>query len=1166
LTDPFAQHPDLPQAQRIDAICTDFEAAWQTSEPPHLEDWLHEIPDGDWLTLLQELILLEVYYRQQRGAAVGAAEYRQRFPELDEAWLNQAIAARPKATDSSQATPDDGAVTCQAATATIRYYGDYELGEEIGRGGMGVVYRGHDPDLDRMLAVKVLLEEHRDNEQLVRRFLEEAHIMGQLQHPGVAPIHELGRLADGRPFFSMRQIQGQTLAELLKDREPGTENRFSVTDLRFLGIFEQVCQTMAFAHSRGIIHRDLKPGNIMVGAFGEVQVMDWGLAKEMKNEEIRRGGDEENESVAHCRLSSSPHPLIPSSPPSEETAVGSVLGTPAYMAPEQARGEVDHLDERCDVFGLGAILCEILTGRPAFPGDTQVDSHRRAMKGDLQETFARLEDCGADPELVQLAQRCLAADKEDRPRQAAAVSATVAQYQAGVRERLRQAEIDRASARVKAAEERRRLLVEKQKRRITMILVALAAIFLLAATGVGMWHHQDRLARNVRREQLEQVLEAHLAEMEGQRQALRKTLANPLTASAWLSDLQQWQAQVARTRAHWQRAKLLADGGQDLLDDSWFARLELLNQQISADEEDSQWARKLDDVSVKAFTLVEGKWDFRGIAAREFPPLFRQMGLDAENGAEVEVAAQIRRKPIRYALVAALDHWASAFPDKSKLRPRLLEIARRADPDPWRNQVRQVSMGSARSKVLQLLKEARLEQQTPQIIDRLAWIVRAFEGKGEAAALVHKALVHHPNNFWLHLTLAGVAGDRGEEIAGYRAALAVRPGSAVVHSNLGAALRAQKELNAAIEHYHKAIALDPDFAAAHLNLGLALKDKKDLDGAIAHWQKAIAIRPDYARAHCNLGVALAHKKDLDGAIAHLQKAIALDPDVALAHFNLGLALRLKKDLDGAIVSYQKAIALDPNDATAHNNLANILESRQDLDSAIQHYQKAIAIRPDYAYAHYNLGHTLVRQGKFAEALKSLQKGHALGSRQPGWPGAASAQVIKRCERLLELDQKLPALLKGAAQPTGAAEQAEFAALCLRYKKYYRAAAQFYAAALEAAPALGGQHRYDAACAAVLAAAGRGQDADQLQEGEPAQLRRQALDWLRQELAGLKTQLTASALAAATACTTLEQWQTNAKLDSVRQAQELTKLPEAERQQWQGFWAEVATLLAQAKKR
>ena len=152
--------------------------------------------------------------------------------------------------------------------------GNYEIVGEVARGGMGVVLRGRDTDLGREVAVKVLHERLHGSESIVERFIEEAQIGGQLQHPGIVPVYELGLMADDRPYFTMKLVKGRTLASLLEDREEAGSNR-----RRLLDVFEATCQTVAYAHSRGVIHRDLKPANIMVGAFGEVQVVDWGLAK-----------------------------------------------------------------------------------------------------------------------------------------------------------------------------------------------------------------------------------------------------------------------------------------------------------------------------------------------------------------------------------------------------------------------------------------------------------------------------------------------------------------------------------------------------------------------------------------------------------------------------------------------------------------------------------------------------------------------------------------------------------------------------------------------------------------------------------------------------------------------------------------------------------------------
>lgn len=323
----------------------------------------------------------------------------------------------------------------------------YERARLLATGGMGEVYLARDTRLKRTVALKTL---RLDRIGLERRFLEEAQIAGQLQHPGIPPVHEVGELPDGRPFFAMKLVEGQTLAALLAERpSPGHELA------RFVGIFEQICQAVGYAHSRGVIHRDLKPANVMVGAFGEVQVMDWGLAKVV--------GATEGAIVETDR-------------DGMETRAGSAMGTWAYMPPEQARGEA--ADERSDVFGLGAILCEVLTGQPPYVGEGKQD---RATAGNVAEAVERLDRCGADAELVALAKRCLRAG-EQSPAHAGELAAAVAAYRAGVEERLRRAETERAAAQVKAAEER------KRRRVVLTGAVAIVVVLLggIAGTAAGL--------------------------------------------------------------------------------------------------------------------------------------------------------------------------------------------------------------------------------------------------------------------------------------------------------------------------------------------------------------------------------------------------------------------------------------------------------------------------------------------------------------------------------------------------------------------------------------------------------------------------------------------------------------------------------------------------------
>ena len=335
----------------------------------------------------------------------------------------------------------------------------FEWGEVVGCGGMGDVVRVRDTMLGRSVAIKILQRRHRSHPHVAARFLEEARIAGGLQHPGVPPIHDIGTAPDGRPYLVMRLIEGSTLAELLRQRPDPSH------DLpRFLKVFEQVAQTVAYAHSRGVLHRDLKPQNVMSGAFGEVQVMDWGLAR------LGAGGRETGAGTEPDGIA------VPRTGIRETTQAGTVIGTPAYMAPEQARGETDRLDARADVFGLGAILCEILTGRPPFAGEHPLEEARR---GEVADALRRLDATACDPELADLARRCLDPDPARRPPDGQAVAAAVGAYLAGVQERLRQTEL--AAARAAAVRKQRRLVRGLGTLAALLIVVGLSAVLAVQA-------------------------------------------------------------------------------------------------------------------------------------------------------------------------------------------------------------------------------------------------------------------------------------------------------------------------------------------------------------------------------------------------------------------------------------------------------------------------------------------------------------------------------------------------------------------------------------------------------------------------------------------------------------------------------------------------------------
>jgi hypothetical protein len=269
----------LKALEQIDQLCEQFESRWTAGERPALEDFLSAAPTGGRAPLLRELLPLDVDYRRQQGESPTCEAYAARWPDdaalIRRLWRELALTeeAVPEPAKEPR-TAVHGKALGDALQSRVGESDRYRLGEEIARGGMGSVLRAHDTILGRDLAVKVLLEEHQNHPAMVQRFIEEAQIGGQLQHPGIPPVLELGRFPDGRPCIAMKLVKGRTLAALLGECPDPRRDR-----PRLLGIFDHVCQTMAYVHSRRVLHRDLKPANIMVGPFGEVQIMDWGLAK-----------------------------------------------------------------------------------------------------------------------------------------------------------------------------------------------------------------------------------------------------------------------------------------------------------------------------------------------------------------------------------------------------------------------------------------------------------------------------------------------------------------------------------------------------------------------------------------------------------------------------------------------------------------------------------------------------------------------------------------------------------------------------------------------------------------------------------------------------------------------------------------------------------------------
>ncbi len=708
----------------------------------------------------------------------------------------------------------------------------YDVGGEIARGGMGLVLAARDRTLDREVAVKVLHPDRAATADAVERFVREAKITARLPHPGVPPVHALGTTADGSPFLAMKLIRGRTLADLLAERPSPAH------DLpRLVQTFEQIAQAVAFAHAEGIIHRDLKPANVMVGAFGEVQVMDWGLAKVLADS--RAGPDEAGDAGD-----------LPDLP--DQTAAGSVMGTPAYMPPEQARGELDRVDRRADVFALGAVLCEVLTGHRPYSGHTSREVLKRAATGDLSETLARLDGCGADAELAGLARWCLGPTPDDRPADAGAVAGLVASYRGGVEARLRAAERDKAAAEAKATEGRKRRKVQ----------LALAAAVLLLATAGGAfawWDDRQAAARDaeqarVKAEQARTDVErkAELSRVETERRAEREVAAAErrfkeqqarlgVADSLALAATLRTQFRFAEAEAAVEQAAHQAGAG---------------DAAVGRARTDLALVKTLDDIRMKRWEPVQTsrtKFD-TAAASPAYLAAFRGHGLGLAAAPDAAVAARVAASPVKAELVAALDDWAMFEPDETLLA-RILAVARLADPCPWADVLRDPAARRDRGRLEALAREA--EDNLPPGNAILLAALMATQGL-DPGRILAVTQARHPNDFYVCLAHALWLHERdpGAALGHYRAALAVRPASPIVVTNLGTALLTQGDADAAAAVFRQATRRDPTFALNWYHLGLALRGREDWDEAVDAFQEAIRLSPRMAAAHSGLGVTL----------------------------------------------------------------------------------------------------------------------------------------------------------------------------------------------------------------------------------------------------------------------------------------------------------------------
>ncbi|MFW5966750.1 MAG: serine/threonine protein kinase, partial [Persicimonas sp.] len=396
----------------------------------------------------------------------------------------------------------DVAVEYTLPVATQSRYEDLGL---LTRGGMGEIRRMRDDDLNRVAIMKVIRPERYDKRIALLRFIEEAQVTAQLAHPGIPAVHELGRLADGRLYFTMREVQGRTLDEAIEDVHRDfdgdllaeSESGWSLRGL--IEALEDICATLGFAHSQGVVHRDLKPQNIMVGDFDVVQVLDWGIAKVA------------GRTVTDTENGDDPLAAVETNLEREETRAGVVMGTAAYMAPEQVRGQTERIQPATDVFALGVLLYEMLVGRPPFAGDATLKILLQILEGPKTP----VTDIEHVPEvLAEICARALSPDPKDRFANAARMGEAIEDWLEGTARRERAHSILAGAVELDDKMEALRQDAEWLERRSRDLLKEIAPNAPVDDKRKA-WEHEDR-ARRLRRklarlevEYVKQLREAH---------------------------------------------------------------------------------------------------------------------------------------------------------------------------------------------------------------------------------------------------------------------------------------------------------------------------------------------------------------------------------------------------------------------------------------------------------------------------------------------------------------------------------------------------------------------------------------------------------------------------------------------------------------------------------
>ncbi len=842
-------------------------------------------------------------------------------------------AAHPNATNG----PFTGQTPWSAAAWTARY----ERRGELGRGGMGAVHAAYDTSLGREVALKILIAPD-PSPEAIARFTREARITGQIAHPNIPPVYELGLTPEGQPFLAMKLVRGSSLRDHLDARREAPRDTSRFDRAHQLDVLARVGEALRCAHAHGVIHRDLKPDNVMIGEFSEVLVMDWGLAKQLDAvdavEPTEPGGGESS-------------PL--------RTQDGAVAGTPAYMAPEQARGEIAALDARTDVFALGALLYEMLTLSPPYVGGTVFATLTQAQEAAWLPVAERLrlDRSGGPtppPELASIAHRAMAAEP--------------AQRYASVEDMLADLRAFREHRPVSAHRDGVRARAVKWTQRHPQ-----AALVLACALVLGLVSSQLSAARERQRAQaLQASAERDLAMA---KERAERERADQLAQTADLIFTDEAKAAVLEFERVWTaaqasgmtpaqfRAKV---GDQEVArflsaheglfrvckltsrrptaeDHAHRAVLRHLGGNLAGARDDLDQALALSPSFVWAIVLRAG---------------VRQALGDLE-GALADSDLALTLNPSH---VSAIGNRGIVRAAKGELAASIADFDRAIGLNPEyadaycnRGTARRL-LGDAPGAIADYTKAIALE---PRNVD----------------ALVGRAIAHH------------LTGAIDRAIADYDRAIELDPRSVDAWVNRGFAHHERGEPKRALADYDEAIALDPRRVAAYIGRGDARLACLDVAGAKEDFDQAIALDSRNAVAFQNRAVARSRSGDAQGALADYDRAIELDPRMTAAYVRRGRERQGLGDLDGALVDFDRAIELDPRSADARYRRGVARQAKGSTSEAMADYDQAHALDPSNPEILYSRGNARFSTGDFRGAIAEYDQ--ALGCDATYWRAAGN---------------------------------------------------------------------------------------------------------------------------------------------------------------------------------